>query len=72
MPFGPKQIFKATPEKVKEIRNSLIYFIGGCSAFAMLFVPKLKITGEEYAMYIGFAILLQILLLHYSELNPMI
>ena len=57
MPFGVKQILKATPDRVKSIRNTLIYFFAGCLAFANLFVPKLKITGEDYAMWIGFIIL---------------
>ena len=57
MPFGFKQVNKTVPEKIKNIRDSLIYFFIGCLAFANLFAPRLHLSGEDYAMWIGFIML---------------
>jgi hypothetical protein len=58
MEFGINQIGKTTPQNVKNIRDSLLYFFMGALAFANLFAPRLHLTGEDYAMWIGFAMLL--------------
>jgi len=46
-----------TPKVIKNIRDTLLSFLAGCLAFAPLFAPKLNITGEDYAMWIGFIML---------------
>lgn len=45
------------PQVIKNIRDTFIYFLMGCLAFAPLFAPKLNMSGEDYAMWIGFAML---------------
>ena len=45
------------PQVIKNIRDTLIYFLMGCLAFAPLFAPRLHISGEDYAMWIGFIML---------------
>lgn len=57
MPFGFNQVRKTTPQIIKDIRDALLYFFIGCLAFANLFAPMLNITGEHYAMWIGFIML---------------
>ena len=57
MGFGPSQLTKTTPQIIKNIRDSILYFLIGALAFANLFAPKLHITGEDYAMWIGFIML---------------
>lgn len=57
MKFGLNQRNNDTPQRIKNVRDTLIYFLIGCLAFANLFAPKLDITGEDYAMYIGFLML---------------
>jgi len=57
MGFGLSQMRKTTPQRVKDIRDTLLYFFMGALAFANLFAPKLHLTGEDYAMWIGFIML---------------
>jgi len=57
MGFGLNQLQKTTPQIVKNIRYTLLYFFMGCLAFANLFASKLHMTGEDYAMWIGFVML---------------
>ncbi len=57
MGFGVNQLTKTTPQIIKNIRDSILYFLIGALAFANLFAPKLHITGEDYAMWIGFIML---------------
>ena len=45
------------PQVIKNISDTLIYFLMGCLAFAPLFAPKLHISGTDYAMWIGFIML---------------
>jgi hypothetical protein len=45
------------PQIIKNIRDTLLSFLAGCLTFAPLFAPKLHITGEDYAMWIGFIML---------------
>lgn len=45
------------PKVVKNIRDTALYFLMGCLAFANLFAPRLHMSGEDYAMWIGFAML---------------
>jgi len=45
------------PQVIKNIRDTLIYFLMGCLAFAPLFAPRLHISGEDYAMWTGFIML---------------
>lgn len=45
------------PKVVKNIRDTASYFLMGCLTFAPLFAPRLHISGEDYAMWIGFALL---------------
>lgn len=48
---------KPTPQLIKNVRDTLIGFLSGCLAFANLFASKLGMTGEDYAMWIGFIII---------------
>ena len=57
MSFGIPSLKKSTPQAVKNVRDTLLYFFMGCLAFANLFAPKLHLTGEDYAMWIGFIML---------------
>lgn len=57
MAFGFGQLKNTTPQRIKDIRDAIIYFFIGCLAFANLFAPKLNLTGEDYAMWIGFIML---------------
>ena len=57
MSFGISSLSKTTPQRVKDIRDTLLYFLMGCLAFANLFAGKLHLTGEDYAMWIGFIML---------------
>jgi len=45
------------PKVIKNIRDTALYFLMGCLAFANLFAPRLHMSGEDYAMWIGFAML---------------
>lgn len=45
------------PKVIKNIRDTALYFLMGCLAFAPLFAPRLGMSGEDYAMWIGFAML---------------
>ena len=57
MGFGVSQLKKTTPQIVKNVRDTLLYFLMGSLAFAPIFAPKLKMSGEDYAMWIGFSML---------------
>jgi hypothetical protein len=45
------------PQVVKNIRDTATYFLMGCLTFAPLFAPRLHMSGEDYAMWIGFIML---------------
>lgn len=45
------------PQVIKNIRDTLIYFLMGCLTFAPLLAPRLHLSGEDYAMWIGFIML---------------
>jgi hypothetical protein len=45
------------PKVVKNIRDTLLSFLAGCLTFAPLFAPRLHMSGEDYAMWIGFIML---------------
>lgn len=53
MNFGLTQWAKTVPKIVKNIRNALIGFLSGITAFTPLIVKYLNIPAEDFAMICG-------------------
>ena len=54
--FGIPSLKKTTPQIVKNIRDSIIYAIAGCLAFAPILAPRFHVDGIDFAMWNGFII----------------